>query len=591
VIFQHLNAERLGRAFAPHMDRPAWPGLDDTTVKDRARRVLQSSGEWDALAKKLAVGEPIPLLRYADFQEYHRTGERAKYAALFNQRVERTHQAALALWLEHPAASLDELQDLLWGWCESRWAFPAHDSMRIELMSSSIGVLLAEYAWLFRQQLEAPVIQRINRELDERMLNVALDWRQQYWWNTAPTNWNLVCNANLIQIGLYQIHDPYYLASYIHPLARRMDYAIDYFTADGGCVEGMGYWEYGFGHFVKTALVIHHRTGGAINLLEDEHIRRICQFPSAIQIKGEQRAMFCDSTSGYLQPQTALMVNRLLPMPRLFELLEPTSDGVPKMNDVRTLSLYESQTTKPFVDRSDAFLPDLGYTRLYAGHDVAVTAVAGRNDVAHNHNDIGTFTMLIGTTPVIADPGAPVYNAKTFGPNRYDMLFCRTRGHSLPLINGHEQAAGSQYTGTIAVSGLNGSDEKIVTMDLSRAYPDPTLKRFIRTLHLSPAGILRVTDELTFDSKPASIEEAFITFEPVVFASDHATATLGQGDAQLHLKASVEGKFSLEEIPPAQHEGRDPRPLRRVIFTPRQINPTTRLEFQLTPVHEQEGQE
>lgn len=586
MIFRHLNTEQLGDALAPYMARPAWPRLDDPAVKERARRVLQASGEWDALAGKLAVGEPIPLLRYSDYQEYRRTGQRARYAALLGERVERTHRAALALWLDHPAGSIDELQDLLWGWCEANWVHPAHEATPIELTSSSLGVMLAEYAWLFRGQLEAPVLARISRELDERMLSVALDWRKPLWWNTGSNNWNLVCNANLIQIGLYQISDPRALAAYVHPLARRMDYAIDYFTPDGGCVEGMAYWEYGFGHFVKAALVIHHRTGGAINLLEDEHIRRISRFPLAIQLKGNQRATFSDSSNGYVQPQTALMINRLLSVPELFGLLEPTSDGMPKMNDIRTLALYDSQKVQPFTDYHDALLPDLGYVRLYAGQDVTVTAIAGRNDVAHNHNDIGTFTMLLGTTPMIVDPGAPIYTAKTFGPNRYDMLFCRTRGHSLPLVNGYEQAAGNQYAGTMAVAGLNGSAEKTVTIDLSRAYPDPSLRRFVRTLHLSPAGELRVIDEFAFDAKPAEIEEAFVTFEPVTF-SENGFVTIGQGRNRLHLTVSVKGTFSLEEIPADRHEGRDPRTLRRVTFVPDRLYSAMRIEFQLIPILEQ----
>ena len=441
--------------------------------------------------------------------------------------------------------------------------------------------MLAEYRWLFRDRLDASTDSRISQEIRIRMLDVALDWRCSDWWNTTGNNWNTVCNSNLVQTALYEIREPRELAAFVHPICRRMDYALDYFTPDGGCSEGVGYWEYGFGHFLDACLVIQHRTGGKVLLADDEHIRRICRFPLAVQLGRGQRATFADSANGNLSADSAVRVHKLYGIAELFRLVAAEANGLPAIESLRTLALYEGQQPDPALDASDCFLPDLGFAKAHGADDLVLAAIAGNNGVSHNHNDIGHFILLAGQTVFLTDPGSPVYNSKTFGPHRYEMLFCRSRGHSVPLINGREQQPGAQYVGQMQVVGFNAdpANAKRIHIDLTRAYDDSSLQSLVREFSFGPDQSVNLTDSYDFSDTPASIEEAFVTFEKVELQPANHTAIIRGPESSLVLSASLPGEFTVQEFPPDVHEGQDRRALRRIAFTPAKVSRKLQLRF------------
>lgn len=579
MILQDTEIQTLARLLAPHMDKPAWPGLTDPEVKEAARAFAKKSGLWDKIAAEFDPRRDIPTLKRSAFRQYKRRGSRVEGEAANAARSGEMGRAALALWLEHPKADLDYLQDLIWAWCETTWwQLAAHEGEHIDLVSSARARELAEYSFIFASQLEPEVRDRISREVAARALDIALDYKYADWWQTTGNNWNMVCNANLIAAALYEIKDPGQLAAFIHPLCRRMDYAIDYFTDDGGCVEGAGYWEYGFINYVEAAISLYHRTGGAVNLMAGEKFSRISRFPMAAVLRPPIRASFADGGHGYVAMGSALRINQLLPFPELYQLVESDNRGMPKIADIRSLALYRGEMAEPYTDRTDYILPQLGYVKVHAAHsDILLATAAGSNGVSHNHNDIGTFILLKNGVPILTDPASPTYSAKTFGPHRYDMLVCRSKGHSVPIINGYEQQEGSQFYGTITAEGLNGNGDKTVTIDLSHAYPDPTLRRFERKFVIEASGVVRLCDEFEFQEMPSGIEEAFITFEPI--SLEAGNAKIGTESASGKLHSETKGKFELATFLPELHEGADSRPLHRLSFRPEVLGKQMRVEF------------
>jgi hypothetical protein len=234
-------------------------------------------------------------------------------------------------------------------------------------------------------------------------------------------------------------------------------------------------------------------------------------------------------------------------------------------------------------------LPALGQARMSAGKGsrrVTVAALAGRNDVPHNHNDIGSFMLLKHGRLLLVDPGRPIYTRETFGPRRYAILQCRALGHSVPIVNGHEQVAGGQYTGTLATANLDvaavkaGGGEKALRLDLSRAYPDATLQRLVRTLTLGTDGTLTLEDDYAFSRKPKSVEEGFVTFEPADVAKNGASVTIGTGRRKIQLTAvETAGRFRMDEYPETIETDSQRRLLRRIVFVPATVSATMRLSF------------
>ncbi|MHC5059434.1 MAG: heparinase II/III domain-containing protein [Planctomycetota bacterium] len=585
MFLDRVTIACLERMLRPHMKRPAWPGLDDAKVRARAKRWAKRLGIWDALSKAASPEEPIAAVKRSEYRDYRRTGRRERGQAAMSALLKRATDAALALWLGHPSGDIDNLQDAVWALCETTtWVWPAHEGRAVDLASSRFGCVLAEIRFMFRDELEEEVKDRLSRELSARILDPASDWRRPDGWQTVEMNWNHVCNANVIATALYEVPDARTLAAYIHPLIQRLEYAINGFADDGGCLEGPGYWNYGFGHFLDAAVMLLHRTGGKLDLSRHEKIERIARYPLAANIEGPFRTTFAGSGHGYTGAESALKVNRFFNVPELYAIAARGKSGHLDVGGWRGLAIFDGERATGPADYSDALLPDLGQVKLLSGRGAGratLSALAGRNDVPHNHNDVGSFIYFAKGTPFLTDPGAPRYASKTFGPERYDILFCRSRGHSVPVVNGREQAAGGRYSGTLSVDGLGAKGEKRAVIDMTRAYPAPSLEKLVRELTLHPDGSLGIADDYDFARKPRSVEEAFVTYEPASAAKGGRAVRIGRRGKQVTLSSSAPGRFKVERLVEESKEGRAGGVLTRITFKPAKLAKAMRLAFEV----------
>jgi len=591
MFLNDIDMRTLAGWLEPHMAKAAWPGIDTSADRNRIRKWAKTLGVWDRF-DKLDPTADIPVVKRSVFRQYQREGIREPGQAALNYPVGQMTQAALALWLGHPKGDLDHVQDLMWSICETtRWVLPAHehrDGPDLDLGGTRFGLALAETRWLLRDQLEDEVAARVDAELERRMLEAAVDWRQIHWWSTCHMNWNHVCNANLIMIGLYQIRSSAALAQFIHPIIQRLDYAVDGFADDGGCLEGPGYWQYGFGHFVNAATAMHHRTGGMLNLMDDPRVERISAYPLAAYIDPPTRAAFGDGGHGYLQSTLTLQINQFHKLPGLYSVAESRNDGLLDIKDIHGLALYRGEKASPAFEPEDTLLPSLGIARVVQGKGskrTVLCALAGRNDVPHNHNDIGSFILYKHGQCLLTDPGSPRYTSKTFGPDRYDLIHTRTLGHSAPIIEGSEQAFGGEYNATIQLhaddDAIKAHGGKHVVIDMSQAYPVKSLKSMIRTFTLDSRGGLTIEDDYTFTRKPKSLEEGFVTLHDAKVERGGRSVTIGQGRKSLTLSADAgtKGKFRIDDLTAAIEDGRDGKVVRRIVFVPTSCDKTMTLRF------------
>ena len=99
-----------------------------------------------------------------------------------------------------------------------------------------------------------------------------------------------------------------------------------------------------------------------------------------------------------------------------------------------------------------------------------VAAWGGHNAQSHNHNDVGNAIVYADGQPLIVDVGAPQYTAKTFGPRRYEIWTMQSQWHTLPAINGFDQAAGMGFRAR-DVAFRPGADAVSLSLDIAPAYP------------------------------------------------------------------------------------------------------------------------
>jgi len=587
MLLRNITLPELAGMFERHAECSPAPHLVDPKAKARARRLAKKNGVWGDLTRNLDPGAPIPVIKRSDFRRYRRTGDRTVHQAREAGRQRELRRAALALWLGHPKAEVDYLQDLLWAYCDDwTWIMAAHEPCWIDLGSAMRAADLAEIVCVLDGRLEDEVKERVAAEIERRVFEPFSDSERADWWKTCRMNWNHVCNGGVIRAALYQVKDVRRLVHLLQPAILNMTYALDGFTDDGGCEEGPGYWNFGFGHYVRAAHALYMRTGGELDLMRGEKIERICRYPLAAQIAGPLRATFADAHHGFIETLSALLINEHLRLPELYGTCAQRADCSLAVRDMHSLALYRGQKAPAKPDGSDYLLPDLGTVKLRGTpgpQQLTLVALAGHNGVPHNHNDIGSFIVHKRGRICLVDPGAPLYTRKTFSPQRYEIIFCNSLGHSVPLINGREQRAGAQYRGDLTVENLGGEGRKTTTVDMTRAYPRGTVKRLMRTFTLAwEANSLTLEDAYEFSKPPRALEEAFITFEDkVVVAKNGRSVRLGPRRKGLTIKAAAPGRFRARRLVKESKEGHTDDVLTRITFTPRKLAKTMTLRFEI----------
>lgn len=598
MLLRHTTMTELAQIFARHRDQSSAPYLLDPQALESAKRLAKVNGIWDDLSANLDPGRDIPVIKRSAFRHFQRVGDRSLPQAKEGYRRRELERTAMALWLEHPKADVDYLQDLLWAYCDDyTWVMAAHEGRAIDLGSAGLGATLAEILHVLGNRLEEEVKERVSKEIERRIFQNFWNYQRPDSWKTVRMNWNHVCNGEVIRTALYQIKDPTILAHFTHAAIQNLTYALDGFTDDGGCEEGPGYWVYGFGHFLYVAHALYLKTSGELNLIKADKadkIQRICRYPLATHIKGPLRAAFADASHGYIPARIAMIINEFFELPELYQLCESHPDGSLRLRGTHELALYKGQKAKNLQDNQDYLLPDLGLVKLRGKADqdqMTVLALAGNNGVPHNHNDIGSFMVHRGDRLFLVDPGAPTYTRKTFSSQRYEIVFCNSLGHSVPVINGILQQPGSQYYGRLETENLNQGGQKRAIIDMTQAYPQGTVKQLIRSFTLdADANRLILEDTYTFNTTPSSLEEAFITFEEVSVSQDGRSVLIGsdpksQGShtsSSLRLSAvDTSGQFYVKRLVEESKEGRAEAVIARVTFVPETLGPQIRLRFEI----------
>jgi hypothetical protein len=142
----------------------------------------------------------------------------------------------------------------------------------------------------------------------------------------------------------------------------------------------------------------------------------------------------------------------------------------------------------------------------------AAVLKGGNNAEHHNHNDVGSFSVIAGKAMVICDPGGEVYTQRTFSAHRYDSKVLSSYGHAVPVIGGQLQRTGAEARAVVRRADF-GEGEDTLVLDIRSAYAAPELKRLERTFAFrrGTSAALTVRDEADF-SEPKSFETTLITW-------------------------------------------------------------------------------
>lgn len=512
---------------------------------------------WDKLAAEPALGKAVatakklltkPLAEVPDslFLEYSQTGNRTHWQGAEFPRRARIAQFTLAEALENQGRFLPAIEKTIAVLCaEKTWVMSAHDGNLDnfsgrdtvpDLGATGLAAELAEADFVLGDKL-APVTRQLIRENVRRRVlapfRAMIEGRQkEAFWLRAPMNWNAVCVGNTVFAALALVEPHEERAFYAAAGEHCIRFFLSGFTPDGYCAEGVGYWNYGFGHFILLTETLRQATGGKIDLFRDDKAIAAGLFCRRSEILPGIFPTISDVAPG-TKPSSPLVayVCRRLGLPErgaslvgastelsLGLMLDSLPDDLPlarkleRDNDSPLRSFFPGGGV--LISRNGpavASLPDRGGDGS-SSSAFAVALKGGNNNEPHNHNDVGSFSVVLGTDMLVCDPGGEVYTKRTFGPHRYDSKVLNSYGHAVPVIAGQLEKAGADARGVILETNLTPASD-VLRLDFRSAYAVPSLQKLERTFAFTRGATpsLEVRDAVKF-AVPESFETALVTW-------------------------------------------------------------------------------
>lgn len=496
-------------------------------IQDRAD-IMKQAEEYAAV--------PYPMRLASGFLAYVRSGSRKADEESYFLRRKKLCWAALSCCLGKKEA-LDQVVDGLWCICEeSTWVISAHnvnaipgapkpaeyplpdpDQPYVDLFSAQTGMILTLVRRMLEPELNSisPILcRRITREIRKRILDPFL-FRNDFWWmgwiRKDLCNWTPWIVSNVMLCGLAEPMESDERTRVLIRCCGMLDRWLDVMPEDGGCDEGVGYWNMAGGSLLDCLELLEKASGGHLILWDHPKIRNILSFPAKAEIGNGFFLNFADCDARpWLSGERIQAAGERTKDPALISLgcrlrglpSDELSD-VPHFSRLLARLFHPAPENCSLPEPSDLWLPDL-QIRMVRRNGWILTVKGGHNGESHNHNDVGSFMLYADGDPEIVDAGNMVYTARTFSDQRYELWNTRSAFHNVPLIARQEQQAGQKHRARQVVRLENG-----LRLDMALAYSEEAgVRTCLRQAELDTDG-LRVADQIELE-KPGEVIWVFL---------------------------------------------------------------------------------
>lgn len=486
------------------------------------------------------------LVRATDYLEFERTGNRYVMQDRLNKNRSAINSLMFAELAEGKGRFIDQLINGVYLSCEiTSWVYSAHLSRQtskrslpdfreqvIDLSAGGYGAMLSWVYYYFHEAFDKvnPSISLYLRQtLQERILDTYMNNDSEWWlaFNWKPgiviNNWNPWCNSNVLQCFLLLENNPDKLAKGVWRTIQSVDKFINFVKADGACEEGPSYWQHAAGKLYDYLQILFDGTAGKVSLFQEPMIRRMGEYISRSYIGNGWVANFADaSAKGGGDAQLIYRYGRAVGSDEMMHfaayLMEGRRPSVQLGGDTfrsfqTLLSSNELEKTMASHDVPPCtWYPETEFCYLTNKKGWFLAAKGGFNNESHNHNDVGSFSLYINTTPILIDAGVGTYTRQTFGRERYTIWTMQSNYHNLPMINGIPQSYGQQYKATDVVCK---PDKRFFSMNIAQAYPEAAaVERWTRSYSLGDKQ-LTVTDDFSLKSGKTPNQINFLTWGKV----------------------------------------------------------------------------
>ena len=270
---------------APCSDRAAWAGKA-AELKDAVTQAEQD------IAAPLAPFDPDAYLQFT------KTGDRQPMERNLHSREGQLAPLVLAECAEYQGRFLPRIAEVLDSLAAMpSWTLSAHDPQLlnfhgtryyVDLNAADMSDSMAEALYLLGDKIPAATRKHVTAEMEKHVFgpmrdsylsgNVSADNHNGHWWLVADMNWNAVCLKGVTGAALAMLPAVDDRALFVAGAEHFIQHYENGFAEDGYDTEGLGYWNYGFSHFIELRENLLRATGGKIDLLAGEKMQRVALF-------------------------------------------------------------------------------------------------------------------------------------------------------------------------------------------------------------------------------------------------------------------------------------------------------------------------
>ncbi|MEN8662519.1 MAG: hypothetical protein ACN4GF_08585 [Lentimonas sp.] len=508
------------------------------SINDRVfwERIAASKSGKTLLETAISDFETKPEIPISDaiYRRAQKEGNRGIYKPRYYDTMERLGHFILAECIENKGRFLPQIETYGQSILDMKsWLHPNHDkgcetldgkSVSIDLGARLFGTHLALAEWLLGDRLPDTLRAEIRKQLRWRITDsyfrTCRGEDEENHWIRSTSNWNSVCTSGSVFVILASSDDQYERLAALGCALNSMPAYMSGFGKDGYCSEGVGYWGYGFGHYLYFAQILHDYSEGEIDLFtfnDADKLQQVARFPERFHIQNGVFPAFSDANitnptnfGNFGKAVTAKYYGSPWPYDSIQEHMHEQLVQWTALNDYNSDSIPDFQAHSFFDDRG------IVISRGQQAVPLSIAFKAGDNDENHNHSDVGTYSIILGETLVAGDIGKPVYQAGAFSPRNKARS---SWGHPVPRINGTLQSNGAEHFGKIMYTDFSDARD-LVEMDIKAAYAVPALETLIRTMdnEKSSRGAITIKDTFTA-SEPISFGTTIMTYAEIEFVS------------------------------------------------------------------------
>jgi len=550
------------------------PKISDRTYWNA---ILETPSGKEYLKKATLLIDKEPEVPISDeiYKRANKEGNRGIYKPRYYRTMERLEHFILAECLENKGRFIPQIRNYSQAILDMKsWLHPNHDDknnsvlegkrVSIDLGARKFGAVLALAESLledsFSETMRAEVKKQLQWRITDSYLTSCETPNENNHWLNGTSNWNSVCTSGSLLVTIINSNNPDERLAAVGSAINSMKYYLSGFGEDGYCSEGLGYWGYGFSHYLYLAQIVLDYTDGRINLFEfdnPEKLKKVGNFPENFEIQNGTCAPFADGVS-HTSSKGSNFANVL--SSKYYGAKKPSEirfeEAVEQIIAWNNPELFTANTTgvSQNTELNDhTYFNDFGMviSRGKQKSPFSIAIKAGHNAENHNHSDVGTYILVLNKAIMSGDIGAPSYTAGSFSPNN------RARsswGHPVPIIDNTLQSNGREFAGVITDTKFSKNSDKVV-MDIKAAYEIPSLKSLVRTMENDKSGFGTITIEDSFSStKPVKFGVAIMTLNEYKIIDGNTVILTSENEK---VKAEIIGNGAsikiTDELVPVKH--------------------------------------